>query len=146
MSYSRESSKSNALGVLVCAMLSLAFILALRKDSDSWEPISDLTANLLAPIQDHEGTITMRSKEEPGFGSWFDGCKHVYLDVGSNRGIQIRKLFEPDLYSGDPVLPVYDQLFGTDREEKHKEICAVGFEPDIHHTNKLQELEIAYHD
>lgn len=58
-------------------------------------------------------------------------------------GIQIRKLFEPELYPNDPVLPIYDQLFGTDRAENTR-ICAVGFEPNPRHAPKLQELEAAY--
>lgn len=27
-----------------------------------------------------------------------NGCRHVYIDVGSNMGVQIRKLFEPERY------------------------------------------------
>ena len=41
-----------------------------------------------------------------------DGCYHVYLDVGSNIGIQVRKLFEPEKYPGAKVLPIYDAVFG----------------------------------
>ena len=26
------------------------------------------------------------------------GCYHVYLDVGSNVGVQVRKLFQPEEY------------------------------------------------
>ena len=32
--------------------------------------------------------------------NFLDGCYHVYLDVGFNIGIQIRKLFEPEKYPG----------------------------------------------
>jgi hypothetical protein len=32
--------------------------------------------------------------------------------MGSHRGIQIRKLFEPQLFPGAVVLPVFDQYFG----------------------------------
>ena len=45
----------------------------------------------------------------------FRGCYHVYLDVGSNVGVQPRKLYEPHLFL-DPVPPVnavFDSLFGT---------------------------------
>ena len=46
-------------------------------------------------------------------------CRHVYLDIGSNIGVQIRKLFEPRKYShGDngrraEVLPIFDEIFGA---------------------------------
>ena len=32
---------------------------------------------------------------------WADGCRHVFLDLGSNRGVSIRKLFEPAAYPSD---------------------------------------------
>lgn len=44
-----------------------------------------------------------------------DNCYHVYLDVGSNVGIQVRKLYEPHLYKGAAVLKLFDQHFGPDR-------------------------------
>ena len=33
-------------------------------------------------------------------GRTADDCWHVYLDVGTNIGVQIRKLFEPERYPG----------------------------------------------
>ena len=38
-----------------------------------------------------------------------DGCLHVFLDLGSNRGLQIRKLYEPHLFPLAPVLPLYER-------------------------------------
>ena len=35
-----------------------------------------------------------------------DGCWHVYLDVGSNIGVQVRKLFEPERYGGARRAPI----------------------------------------
>ena len=35
-----------------------------------------------------------------------------YLDMGSHRGVQIRKLFQPHLFPGAVVLPVFDKYFG----------------------------------
>ena len=81
--------------------------------------------------------------DQPGYGSWFDGCEYVYLDGGSNMGLQIRKIFEPELYPDDPVLPIYDRLFGKDRSASTS-MCAIGFEANPHHTDKLQRLEAAY--
>ena len=45
----------------------------------------------------------------------FSGCYHVYLDVGSNIGMQTRKLYEPQLFNqGDPpVKALYEKLFGV---------------------------------
>ena len=69
------------------------------------------------------------------FGS-LDGCYYVYLDVGSNVGVQVRKLFEPYLYPNAKFLDVFNEEFGP-FEERKKHVCAVGFEPNPHHTNKL---------
>ena len=40
-----------------------------------------------------------------------DGCYHVYLDVGSNIGVQIRKLFEPENYPNATVLQIFNENF-----------------------------------
>ena len=41
-----------------------------------------------------------------------DGCYHVYLDVGSNIGVQVRKLFQPEEYSEAAALEVFQKTFG----------------------------------
>ena len=41
-----------------------------------------------------------------------DECEFVYLDVGTNVGIEIRKLFEPQLYNISDVIGVFDEYFG----------------------------------
>ena len=82
--------------------------------------------------------------------SILDGCYHVYLDVGSNIGIQVRKLFEPEKYSAAKALSIYDAVFGSinkRKKENHpngKRICAVGFEPNPGHTKYLKEVEASY--
>lgn len=76
---------------------------------------------------------------------WLRGCKYVYLDVGANVGIQIRKLYEPHMYPKADVLPVFDNVFGEQWNTRlGDELCAVGFEPNPHNTAKLLKLETAY--
>ena len=41
-----------------------------------------------------------------------DGCYHVYLDVGSNIGVQVRKLFQPAEYPGAAAIKVFQEAFG----------------------------------
>ncbi|KAI9031400.1 hypothetical protein DFJ74DRAFT_754414 [Hyaloraphidium curvatum] len=69
-----------------------------------------------------------------------DGCRHVYLDLGTNLGVQIRKLYEPHLYPNSSVLPVFGQYFPGDRSE----VCAFGFEPNPVHKERLETLERTY--
>ena len=82
--------------------------------------------------------------------SMLDGCYHVYLDVGSNIGIQVRKLFEPERYPKAKILSIYDEVFGNidhRKKENHKNgkrICAVGFEPNPQHTKYLKNVEESY--
>ena len=54
-----------------------------------------------------------------------DGCLHVFIDLGSNRGLQIRKLYEPHHFPLAPVLPLYERFFGKPETRKLQEICSV---------------------
>lgn len=77
---------------------------------------------------------------------FFEGCSKVFLDIGSNRGTHVRKLFEPEKYPGCPYLPLFDQAFGTSRSGPSSEtgICAFGFEANPRWASTLQEIEKAY--
>jgi hypothetical protein len=41
-------------------------------------------------------------------GSMVDGCRYISFDVGSNIGVQVRKLFQPELYPGAKILPHFE--------------------------------------
>ena len=76
-----------------------------------------------------------------------DGCYHVYLDVGTNIGVQIRKLFEPEKYPKAKVKYIFNHHFGAVQERRGSSgriVCAVGFEPNSHFTGYLKELESSY--
>jgi len=79
--------------------------------------------------------------------NFFDGCHHVYLDVGTNIGIQIRKLFEPTKYESALIHPVFEEYFHRKIEDLNSSlpyICAVGFEPNPNHEKILKDLNDAY--
>ena len=84
--------------------------------------------------------------------SILDGYYHVYSDVGSNIGIQVRKLSEPQRYPNAKVLTIFDKVFGTidhRKKENHlngKRICVIGFEPNPKHTRYLKEVEANYNN
>lgn len=93
-------------------------------------------------------------------------CHSVYLDVGSNIGVQIRKLYEPQAYNRvDPelirlsqtifkqhadlkevakhtpqVLPIYDEYFGS---APRCNVCAIGIEPNPRHASRLESMQQA---
>lgn len=65
-------------------------------------------------------------------------CDDIFIDVGTNQGVQIRKLFEPHRYSGAPLLPIFEEFFGA---APRCRVCALGFEPNPAHSPVLDELE-----
>jgi hypothetical protein len=66
-------------------------------------------------------------------------------DVGSNIGVQVRKVFEPELYEFAPVLPIFDRYLGSPDERKvDSGLCVFGFEANPTHAARLAELQECY--
>lgn len=70
-----------------------------------------------------------------------DGCQHVYLDLGTNTGMQFRKLFNRDAYPAALIRPVFDRYFGLGRRLN---VCAWGWEPNPRHAPNLLRLQDGY--
>jgi hypothetical protein len=76
---------------------------------------------------------------------WSRDCFHIYFDFGTNIGIQIRKLFEPELYPSAPILGPYEEYFGPAAERRIPgAVCAFGVEPNPKHVPKLDAIEKSY--
>lgn len=88
-------------------------------------------------------TSTLMTSAEISPWNMGDGYRHVYLDLGTNIGVQIRKLFEPELYPDAKIHKFFDKWFEVP-EERKRAVCAIGFEPDPSHTRRLQEVESHY--
>jgi len=73
-----------------------------------------------------------------------DGCLHVFIDLGSNRGLQIRKLYEPHTFPLAPIQPLYQRFFGPPEDRNLQEICSVSVEPNSKHAAHLKKLSEAY--
>jgi len=73
-----------------------------------------------------------------------DGCLHVYLDLGTNRGVQVRKLYEPSLFPLAPIHATFNKFFGEAEFRDAADICTVGFEPNPAHEEHLKQMEDAY--
>ena len=65
-------------------------------------------------------------------------CRHAYVDVGTNIGVQIRKLYEPHKYPGSPILERFEEAFGR---PPWCDVCAIGIEPNPEHSARLDEVE-----
>ncbi len=85
---------------------------------------------------------------------WIKKCKQVYIDLGSNIGVQVKKLFEPEKYplrkkhtqALNVVLKLFDNKFGnvTERKSPKSSLCAFGFEPNPRHHKRLRSLQNLY--
>ena len=67
-------------------------------------------------------------------------CQHVFLDLGANIGVNIRKLYEPDKYPGAPALRLFNETFGPSRCR----VCSIALEPNPMHATRLAELAQRY--
>eukprot|EP00930_Biecheleria_cincta_P031476 TRINITY_DN2184_c0_g1_i14.p1 TRINITY_DN2184_c0_g1~~TRINITY_DN2184_c0_g1_i14.p1 ORF type:complete len:398 (+),score=55.72 TRINITY_DN2184_c0_g1_i14:28-1221(+) len=84
----------------------------------------------------------MSSDADP---SSFKGCKKVFFDVGSNVGVHVRRIFEPELYPSSPYLKILDKTFGSPEERRtDKSLCAFGIEANPKWTNRLKDIEESY--
>ena len=53
-------------------------------------------------------------------------------------GVQVRKLFEPEKYTGSSVLQLFDRVFGA---APRCRVCAIGFEPNPRLYARLDDLQ-----
>jgi hypothetical protein len=102
-----------------------------------------------AEVRNHAKRQDERRKANDIFKpEMFNGCTHIFIDAGSNRGTHVRKLFEPQKYPGTPYFPVLDKAFGEPawrtRSSAETGICAFGFEANPVWTETLTSISEAY--
>lgn len=101
----------------------------------------------VASKKDDMAPAKVQNYEHP---EWIHSCKTIFLDLGSNIGVNVRKLYEPEKYPGAKLLPVLQKFFGSPEKRrapaKESGLCALGFEPNPQHLAHLQKLESAYTD
>ena len=82
---------------------------------------------------------------------WLPHCEKIFLDLGANIGVTVKKLFEPHKYPESTTLPYFGKTFGDQwlrqsMERFPNRLCALGFEPNPKHQKRLKDLEIEYSD
>ena len=80
---------------------------------------------------------------------WLPHCEKMFLDLGANIGVTVKKLFEPEKYPNNPTNSFFKTTFGYQWLLKTmqvfpKKLCALGFEPNPKHHAKLKKLEEVY--
>lgn len=104
------------------------------------------------PVIVHEPVMCTTKIECPFTHAGEPKCQHVYFDLGSNMGVQVRKIFEPRKFERippnpddgtkvrAPALAHFDSVFGSDRDS----VCVVGVEPNPHYKKSLDDTERVY--
>ena len=82
---------------------------------------------------------------------WLPGCEKIFLDLGANIGVTVRKLLQPERYPKSPTLFFFNKTFGNEWlynsiNKFPRRLCALGFEPNPKHQKRLKELERMYLD
>jgi hypothetical protein len=124
----KQNSHSNQLNLRHVRLNVVNAQLNVQSESRVWNQSVHST-----PVNVLNSTSSKRSHSE----TLFDGCTHIYLDMGSNIGVQVRKLFEPECYPGANFFTEF--INGTNPQERS--VCAVGFEPNKLHTTRLRQVE-----
>lgn len=68
----------------------------------------------------------------------FKACRGLYLDVGTNVGTQIRKLYQPESFPGAKSIRQFQSVF---HDVPISDICTFGFEPNPEHKPYLQKVQ-----
>jgi FkbM family methyltransferase len=71
-----------------------------------------------------------------------NGCYHVFIDAGSNRGVHGRFLFEPEKYNASKFVHKFTEIYGDHRTLQN--ICVFAFEPNPYHNKSQRETQAAY--
>lgn len=109
------------------------------------DPKSEVDSLSFPEMKRRLQTWSQAFRQDPNI---FRGCKKVFLDLGSNRGTHIRKLFEPQKYPDAPYLKFFDEGFGPQevRNQSFNKtgICAFGFEANPRWGWRLLDIQAAY--
>jgi len=102
--------------------------------------------NDIGPLLEKEENANMETSSPTTSGErkpkLADGCWAVYLDIGSNIGVQVRKLFEGEKYPNAKVLPFFLKHFGNHSMRRQPgRVCAIGIEANPMHFDRLKRVE-----
>ena len=109
-----------------------------------WCSRANHRVELLQRLENQRSNERVSNISESYVENPLDGCLHVFIDLGSNRGLQIRKLYEPDTFPLAPILPLYEKYFGKPEDRNLQEVCSVSFEPNSKHAAHLRAMSEGY--
>lgn len=101
--------------------------------------VSKTNAFLNNPLVNNSSNTTTTGAIDRALG---DGCYHIFIDAGSNRGVHGRFLFEPEKYNQSRFIPKFDEIYGPDRPLQN--VCVFAFEPNDRHRGPQTATQEAY--
>ena len=131
------------LATSVLALFTLRLAADLAREAGTDQSLSAALAPLHSTHHNGSAARTLRSITLAAKIAWLfqkHGCQHAYIDIGTNKGMQIRKLYEPSRYASSNVLPNFDAAFGPSAAQRCG-VCTIGVEPNPMHFARLRELE-----
>jgi hypothetical protein len=115
-----------------------------------FQQIVDLKSFRVAPAScssekvDAAVSTTADSSDTTSITCLTDGCYHVFVDAGSNRGVHGRFLFEPKKYPRSKFATVkFPEVFGPGDRAKQN-ICVLALEPNPRHAQVQTATSTAY--
>lgn len=106
-----------------------------KKLRSAFNTTASIQENYNSPINKEEINLLKRGP--------YEKCDNIYVDLGSNIGVQIRKLFEPLKYPKSKILNSYNDILG-DVVTRRESVCAFGFEANPRHFKRLRQLQDIY--
>jgi hypothetical protein len=86
---------------------------------------------------------SMRPSARAG-AALLDGCRHVFLDVGANVGINHHHLFRWKAphheYRHGAMQPLFDRYFGHSKLSRRASVCSIGIEANPNHSPSLGQI------
>jgi FkbM family methyltransferase len=118
---------------LAPVVLVAVFLVTYEKQSLALIPNTAYYAEQTSQAQPIRRRVERDTQRPPALA---DGCYHVFIDAGSNRGVHGRFLFEPEKYNRSLFTKKFDEIFGSNRTKQN--ICVFAFEPNVQKHNVTQ--------
>lgn len=121
--------------ILISILIISAFSLV---EEAVWLPSRKFLRNSNWQRYVHEAQVETSGVSSDELGFDLMDCKGLYIDIGTNIGNQIRKLYEPEKYVGAASIKTFSNVY---RGIPLQSICSIGFEANPVHDEWLQKLE-----
>jgi hypothetical protein len=125
--------------LIASCMLNVVLVINIFRSTTHDEGSINTTYLKKRQIPDETRASISRDIETDPLGN---GCSHVFIDAGSNRGVHGRFLFEPETYNQSTFTQKFTEIYGSNRTLQN--MCVFAFEPNPMHTKPQSDTQAAY--